>query len=685
VRDLDQTSHRLWAARLIGAGAVAILAQFAVDMPDGYFGRSDRITLVGAAFTAVVFLLAVAGALGALGRRRWTALVTPVLLSLSLGAFVAPLVDDPVISGAVVIWQLVLLGRFFFAADTVRAPRERDAERSDETGAWLARNGPAARHLLCVSLLATTAVVGYRLGHRVPALVVCLVLAGLAIGLTVRFVGHLWRGGSRAPFVLLALLVAAAASAAHPAATLWILAGYQALLLVLLLVKEPVFEELIDHFYRRPALLVLVSFVLLIALGTLLLSFPAMAAGGKAISPLNALFTATSASCVTGLIVLDTPRDFSLAGQIVILLLIQAGGLNIMVLSTFAALLLGRRLAFRGEGALGEVLDLPRASSATRLTVFIVISTLLVEAAGSGVLAYGYLRHGQSAAEALWNGIFHAVSAFCNAGFALQSDSLIPFQRDPLVLVVMAVLIVLGGLGFAVLAAGWARLRGRGGRRLAAQVRIVLAASAVLIVAGTVGYATLEWNRSLAGLDAPEKLLNALFQSVTLRTAGFNSVDLGALQPATLLMMMAFMFVGASPGGTGGGIKTTTLVVLLSSIPAIIRGEARVVLFGRTLPLEIVYRSAAIAVMAALVVFGGAALLLASQPQPFQSLVFETFSAVGTVGLSLGATPRLDTLGKIVVIVVMLVGRIGPLTLALLLGRKALSRLRYPEAGVMVG
>lgn len=683
--DLEQGARRLWGARLVGAGAVAILGQFAVDMPDGYFGHFDRITPVGAAFTALVVLLIIAGALSELGGRRWAALLTPVLLALNLGAFVAPLIDDPVIAGSVVIWQLVLLGRFFFAADGARAPRERDVERADETSAWLARNGPAVRHLLFVSLLATTAVVGYRLGHRVPALIVCLTLAGLAVGLSARVVGQLRRSGSRAPYALMLLLVAAAASVPHPALTLWLLAGYQALLLVLLLRKEPVVAELIEHFYRRPALLVLVSFLVLIAAGTLLLSFPAMSASGRAISPVNALFTATSASCVTGLIVLDTPRDFSLAGQIVILLLIQAGGLNIMVLSTFAALLLGRHLGLMGEGALGEVLDLPRASSATRLTVFIVVSTLLIESAGAAALALGYSRHGYAAGAALWNGVFHSVSAFCNAGFALQSDSLVAFQRDPLILLVMAALIVLGGLGFAVLAAGWARLRGHRGRRLVSQVRIVLLASAILIAVGTLWYGFAEWNRSLAGLDAPGKLLNALFQSVTLRTAGFNSVDFGLLQPATLLMMMAFMFIGASPGGTGGGIKTTTLVVLLGAVPAIIRGEARLVLFGRAIPLETVYRSAAIAVTAALVVLTGAALLLASQPQPFQSLLFEAFSAMGTVGLSLGATPQLDAVGKIVVIIVMLAGRIGPLTLALLLGRKTLTRLRYPEAAVMVG
>jgi trk system potassium uptake protein TrkH len=262
---------------------------------------------------------------------------------------------------------------------------------------------------------------------------------------------------------------------------------------------------------------------------------------------------------------------------------------------------------------------------------------------------------------------------------------MISFRENPWVLLVVASLITLGGLGFAVLA--FARLKLQGHRRfgVATQVRLVLIASAVLVVVGTVWFAVAEWDRSLAGLGTVDKLVNALFQSVTLRTAGFNSVDFAPLAPATLLLMMLFMFIGASPGGTGGGIKTTTAAVLLSTVGAIGRGEGRVVILGRKVPLETVYRSAAIAVLAAGVTFAAGAVLLVTQAGRFEAIFFETVSAMGTVGLSLGVTPGLDPLGKAVVILVMVVGRVGPLSLALLLGRRGHGRLGYPEARIMVG
>jgi trk system potassium uptake protein TrkH len=217
------------------------------------------------------------------------------------------------------------------------------------------------------------------------------------------------------------------------------------------------------------------------------------------------------------------------------------------------------------------------------------------------------------------------------------------------------------------------------------QVRVVLVASAALVVVGWLTIAALEWQGSLAGLPVRDRVLNALFQSVTCRTAGFNSVAYDTLHPATVLLMMFLMFVGASPGGTGGGIKTTTLVVLLSALPSAARGRADVVLFRRRIAAGTVYRSAAIAVVAVLVVALAAMLLLASQQGGFESILFEVVSAFGTVGLSLGATATLDGFGKVVVALVMLAGRVGPLTLALLFGRSGEARVGYPEASLMVG
>jgi len=287
----------------------------------------------------------------------------------------------------------------------------------------------------------------------------------------------------------------------------------------------------------------------------------------------------------------------------------------------------------------------------------------------------------------LWKGVFHSVSAFCNAGFALQSDSLVLFQQRPLAVLVIAGLIILGGLGFMVLATSWTRIVERERSPVAIQVRVVLAMSVVLLVAGTTFYAVLEWNRSLAGLGPVDKLTSAFFQSVTLRTAGFNTVDLSKLAPTTVLFMLLFMFIGASPGSTGGGIKTTTAAVMLSAIRASLRPKSQVTLFDREVPEGIVYRALAIAVISATIIVLGLFLLLNLEHQPFLDLAFETVSAFGTVGLSLGATAKLAPLGKLVIVAIMFAGRVGPLTLALLLGTSASSTpfFRRPRARIMVG
>jgi trk system potassium uptake protein TrkH len=488
--------------------------------------------------------------------------------------------------------------------------------------------------------------------------------------------------------VVAGALVAAAlatATVSRPVPALTLAAGYLVLTLVELMRRTTLFDELFGHFLRRPGLLVVSSFVVLIVIGTVLLSLPAAAPGGHPISPVDALFTATSASCVTGLIVLDTPHDFSTFGQLVILALIQIGGFNIMVLSTFAAVLLGRSVGLRGEAALGDVLDLHSTAAAYRLVVFIVLATVAVEAVGAAILGLAWFAHGAEPMTAAWNGLFHSISAFCNAGFSLQSDSLFAFQQDPLVLMTFATLIVLGGLGFAVLAGVWWRASGGPRAGLAVQARVVIIATAVLIVVGWVSVMGLEWGHSLDGLGPADRVVNALFQSVTTRTAGFSSVSFGDLQPATALVMMVLMFIGASPGGTGGGIKTTTAVVLLAAIPALAARRAELVLFNRRLPLSTVYRAAAIAAVGFVVVLLTAGLLLATHDAPFEWLLFEAVSAFGTVGLSLGATATLDGFGKFVVAAAMLAGRIGPLTLALLLGQTRETRLSYPRARIMVG
>ncbi len=672
---------RLDRARLLGAVAIGVLGQFTVDYPGGYFGATASVTGFGVGYSILVALLAAAAAVLRRRNRPASAILASIVYSVNAGVFVAALSGDPVVAGGVILWHVILLGQAIF-----RAPRA--APWNAPTGPvddWMIVEGAAARHLLGVSLLATIVVIGYQLGGRVPGQVMCLALNGAALwwirGLALRLVQ------ARHPAILPAGLavVGAVLLASRPDAAIGMLGVAQAVLLGLIVIQRPTFQDFVRHFYRNPAALMLGAFVALIAVGAVLLSFPASSATGTPITAVDAVFTATSAACVTGLVVLDTPHDFSRFGQAVILLLIQVGGWNIMVLSAFAALAVGRGFGLRGRRAISELLDVDSTRSSIPLIRFIILSTLLIEAAGAAVLGTALWTSGVPSGEAAWHAVFHAVSAFCNAGFSLHSDSMIRFRHDPTILLTVAALISLGGVGFGVLSALWFAVRRRARSGVGTHVRVVLVASAVLTFGGALWFAAAEWHHSLAGLSAFDKAINALFQSVTLRTAGFNSIELERLAPGTSVAMMALMLIGASPGGAGGGIKTTTAVVLLSAIPALATGKARVTVLGRAVPVETIFRSTAIGVLAVLLTFLGTFALLTTQEVSLEAALFEAVSAFGTVGLSLGATAGLDGFGKAIIVVLMLLGRIGPLSAALLIARRSGGRAVHPEARLMVG
>ncbi len=688
---IPRPARRLQAARLIGAAVLGVIGERVVAGAPGAGNYLAAIVPpgvgVGVLYTLTMAVLTLICVLGTLAGRRWALVSFPLLLSIHIGVFVPLLARDAQVAVVVILWNVLLIGDYLFAL-SVRNPRGRKREPGDDTGAWIARYGEAVRHLLMIGVLGTTAVGGFHLTESAAARYVCLALDVAVIVGTAPF-GWRVRGQQRPYLVALGLrLVLGGPPALGGVPALLALLGiYQAGVLFVMLGRSQVFADLVQSFYTRPALLTLPAFGALAGGGALLLTFPGATAAGHGLPFIDALFTAMSATCVTGLIVVDTPSAFSTFGHVVIVLLIQLGGLGIMVLSTFATVLLGGRLALRGEQALEEVLDLASPGSAYELTRFIVISTLLIEAAGAVLLAISFHYHyGYAPLEALWRGAFHAVSAFCNAGFSLWTDSLILFQRDAFVQGVHMALITLGGLGFTVLAALWLQARG-GERRQSLQTRIVLWMSLGLVVGGTALYAMTEWNASLRGLPtAGEKLLNALFQSVSLRTAGFQTVDYGGLERSTILMMIVWMFIGASPGSTGGGIKTTTLAVMLAAIPALIRDQTRALLLRRTIPHDIVYRAATIMTVATMVAVLVIFLLLATQDElPFEKVAFEVVSALATVGLSIGATGELNATGKWAIIMTMFIGRVGPVSLALALGSPRQSRISFPEAKIMVG
>lgn len=674
--------RRLEAARIAGVALLCVLGQFAIEMPEGYFGAADVTTTFGAVYSAAVLLLGLIGAWAHAAGRPYAGGFGLLFYSANIGVFLPALSSDPVRAAALMTWMLLGVARQLFQQ------RGDDVVTDDSIDGWRRRWAAAATQLILVTLVATATIVGFQLSKRVPAQLVCLVLNVLCLALTTPFLLRLRATRSRLVWATPAPLVLAAglALAGQLGAAFSALALLQLLTLGLIWAGEKVTDEVLRYFFEHPALLTCLSFGALILVGTLLLSFPAASATGVRIASVDAFFTATSAACVTGLAVLDTPSAFSTFGHAVILGLIQVGGLNIMVLSTFAALALGRRIGLRGEHALGQVLDLTAHRTAYDVTRFIVISTVSLELVGAALLGLSFWRAGLPLGEAAWRGAFHSISAFCNAGFALQSDSVVMFQRDPFALVVMATLVIVGGLGFTVLATAWAWMLARGARtQLSLHVKLVLAVSFALLVGGTVLYAGVEWSASLAGLEPGHKLVNAFFQSAILRTAGFNSVDLMPMERATALACCALMLIGASPGGTGGGMKTTTFAVLVGTLLSVIRGGAPIVLFRRTIPVGLVYRSAAVFIATATLSLVGLFVLLLTQRPPFEHLLFEVCSAVGTVGLSLGATAQLDGLGKLVVAALMFAGRVGPLTLVLLLGNPPQGRLGYPDAKLMIG
>jgi len=477
----------------------------------------------------------------------------------------------------------------------------------------------------------------------------------------------------------------------------------------------------------QPTRVLALTFLVLIVTGALALALPNATAvhlqqqGDFSIwrHLVNCLFTATSATCVTGLVVYDTPTDFTFFGQLVILLLIQAGGLGIMIFGGMFGLLAGKQLSLKQSLVLQDALSHRTLGQLRRMIVFIVISTLFIEAVGA-VVMYPMWVDVANTGDRVFLSVFHAVSAFCNAGFSLRSDSLIAYSRAWQVYAVIMPLIILGGLGFPVLSDLAALMfrsirRLRAGRRhaltdngappprLSLHTKLVLVTTAVLIILPAGAFVLFE---SFGRLEPPPtmgrpadagmmasasffgKWLDAMFLSVTCRTAGFNTIpmDEASLTPVTHFLASALMFIGGSPASTAGGIKTVALAVLVLGVWSTLRGRERVEAFGRTIPESVVRRSAVVMILMGTLVTTVTLLLCFFEQSSLRAAWFEAVSACGTVGLSTGLTPELTVAGRIVIMVAMFAGRLGPLTLlAALAGRAPTSRYEYPSEQVIIG
>jgi trk system potassium uptake protein TrkH len=421
------------------------------------------------------------------------------------------------------------------------------------------------------------------------------------------------------------------------------------------------------------------GFALIILLGAQLLTLPIASADGQPTRWIDALFTATSATCVTGLVVVDTGTYYSTFGQLVILALIQVGGLGFMTMATLFTLFLKRRVSLREKLILQEALNQTSLEGIVRLVRKVLIYAVTIEAVGAALFTIRFLFD-MSPGRAAYYGVFHAVSFFNNAGFDLigQFRSLTPYVGDPLVNLVTMALIVLGGLGFVVLddVVGF-----RKKRRLSLHSKVVLSMTAFLIVFGTIVIFIFEYTNPLTmkPLGFGEKLLAAMMQSVSPRTAGVNTLDIGSLRQATQFFIVILMFIGASPGSTGGGIKTTTFTALLGAVFAMIRGKDDVVLFQYRLAQERVYKAITVTLFSLALVVTATMILSTTEDRPFLKLLFEVTSAFGTVGLTTGITTTLTLAGKIIIVLMMFIGRLGPLTLTYALAPKP-GRVLYRQA-----
>lgn len=442
---------------------------------------------------------------------------------------------------------------------------------------------------------------------------------------------------------------------------------------------------------HNPEGLLALGFLAVILVGTALLELPIATKDGRSIGLFDSLFTATSAVCVTGLVAVDTGTTFSVFGQCVLMCLIQVGGLGFMVFATMIMVMLGRKISIKGRMLIRESMNSASLTDLSGLTRLYLLLALGIELAGAAVLSIRFIPM-FGARRGLWMALFHAVSAFCNAGFDLFGgfSSLTAFVSDPLVLMTVAALIIMGGLGFSVILEA---LRNRQGfRGLSLHARIVLLFTTVLLLSGTAFYLFAEWNGAgtLAQLSAGDKISNAFFQSVTMRTAGFNSIDLSQMKDGSKLFSSLLMAIGASPASTGGGMKTTTVAVFALLMLSVVKGESEVNVARRRLSGDVTRRAlAVVALFLSMLIAGTLAIAMIENGRfALADVLFEASSAMGTVGVSSIGTPNLLPASRLVLLPMMFFGRIGPLTLAVALARrqgKSARASRYPEEKIMIG
>jgi trk system potassium uptake protein TrkH len=446
--------------------------------------------------------------------------------------------------------------------------------------------------------------------------------------------------------------------------------------------------------FRSPARTAIVAFALLIFSGTILLMLP-ISSKGAPVGFVDALFTSTSAVCVTGLTVVDTGSTYSLFGQFIIMILIQCGGLGIMTMSTLFIMLAGRRPGLAGQIVVQDAFTHSRDRNILSILKDVFLFTGAIEGVGIVILFFIFIRE-NSVPRALFLSVFHSISAFCNAGFSVFSDSFVKYRENWALNLVICFLIISGGIGFLVLSELKRKfiVKHRALSRLSLHSKIVLSTTLILIVSGMIFILGMEWHNTLAPLSISGRFQAAFFQSVTARTAGFNTLPIGNMANETLFLLILLMFIGASPGSCGGGIKTTSLATLAVLGLSRFQGSDRPRLFNRTISAASVEKAVSVVILSAIVICLGIMLLLITEignvPHSqsrgqFLELYFEVVSAFGTVGLSTGITGSLAKMGKVVLSMVMFVGRLGPLVVGVAVSRDTSARYYFAEESIMVG
>ncbi|MDA1476160.1 TrkH family potassium uptake protein [Bacillus changyiensis] len=431
----------------------------------------------------------------------------------------------------------------------------------------------------------------------------------------------------------------------------------------------------------NPSQLLVLVFLFFILLGTLLLKVPI--ATLENVSWVDALFTATSAMTVTGLTVVDTATDYTLFGQIIILFLIQVGGLGIMSFAVLIYIMLGKKIGLKERILIQQSLNQTSLGGVIKLIKNLFIYSFTIEMMAMMILAFKWVPE-YGFRTGLFHSVFHSISAFNNAGFSLWRDNLMRYESDPLVNIVITGLFIIGGLGFTVLSDLWHKRRFKS---LSLHSKLMIIGTVIINLLAMMIIFSLEYHnqKTIGSFSLNGKLWGSYFQAVTPRTAGFNTLDIGSLHDSTLTLMLLLMFVGAGSGSTGGGIKLTTFLVILLSVRSFLKGQSHISIARKTIKDKLIIRSLAISTISILFILLTVFMLNITEPERFLKILFEVVSAFGTVGLSMGMTADLSTIGKVLIVFIMFLGKLGPLTLAFSLAKPQQDNLRYSSEDILTG